>query len=487
MSLKQRVYLANAVLLAITVAGAVAMLWYSYKTEDLFSCIVDRHMPVYQAAEALEASLLNQKGYLSYYLMDNNSDWLSQLSRFQDQFSKKLKEVKPLVREPWEKEALHRIETEYGIYIASKDRVLSLYRRGDPGAGAALHREVRASFFRIFQLCEKFKTFHKENIDHAVSVSRKDANHLRYVSLLAIVTVVLLSMLINYIFSCHILEPIRKLAEEADRLGEGRTRGNEVTALKKSVLGLIEDAEQTHEELQRSRETLMQSEKMALLGKLAAGTAHSIRNPLTSIKMRLFSLGRSGEISPDQQEHIEVISGEIGHINKIVENFLEFARPPRLTMELESPSQVVDNTLRLLEQRLKSYGVTVTLLRPSPLPRTLLDPGQLKEVLANIIINACEAMSQGGQISITESEERASGSAGMAVIRIQDSGPGIPDQAKEQIFNPFFTTKEEGTGLGLSIAFNIVSEHGGCLALDQTASGAGACFIITLPFKEDRK
>lgn len=486
MSLRQRVYLANLVLLAITVAGAIVMIWYSYKTEALFSSIVDRHIPVYQTAEALETSLLNQKGYLSYYLLDNNPDWLLQLSRVQEQFSEQLKAARPLIREPWEKEALNRIETEYKIYIASKDKVIALYRKGDPGAGAALHREVRASFFRIFQLCEKAKTFHKENIDHAVAVSRSDANHLRYIALLAIVTVVLLSLLINYIFSCHILEPIRKLAEEADRMGGGRPSGNEMAYLKKSVLGLIEDAEQTHEELNKSRETLMQSEKMALLGKLAAGTAHSIRNPLTSIKMRLFSLGRSGEISPDQQEHLEVISGEISHINKIVENFLEFARPPRLTMAYESPSQVVDNTLRLLEQRLKSYGVTVTLIRQSPLAKTLVDGGQLKEVLANIIINACEAMAQGGQISISETEETGAGKVRKAVIRIQDSGPGIPDPLREQIFNPFFTTKDEGTGLGLSIAFNIISEHGGCLALDSAGAGRGACFIITLPLREKK-
>ena len=161
--------------------------------------------------------------------------------------------------------------------------------------------------------------------------------------------------------------------------------------------------------------------------------------PLTSIKMRLFSLGRSGQISPDQQEHLEVISGEIGHINKIVENFLEFARPPRLTMEQESPSRVVDNTLRLLEQRLKSYGVTVTLVRKAPLAKTLLDPGQLKEVLANIIINACEAMAQGGQISITEIGRRGGlVTGGTAVIRIRDSGPGIPDEAPGAGFQSLF-------------------------------------------------
>ncbi|MDD9301743.1 MAG: histidine kinase [Desulfobacter sp.] len=484
MSLKHRVYLANAILLGITVMGAVAMIWYTYKTEILFEDIVDRHLCVYQSAEALEASLLNQKGYLSYYLLDDNPEWIQQLLVLQAVFHQRLAKVKLLVEDPWEKEALLRVEKEYAVYITSKDKVLSLYKKGDPGAGAALHKEVRASFFRIFELCEKFKIFHKKNIDHAVDISQKDSNRLRYIALLAIVTVVLLSLLINYIFTSHILEPIRKLAEEADKIGHGRSFGNEVAALKDSVHGLIEDADQTHEELRRSRETLMQSEKMALLGKLAAGTAHSIRNPLTSIKMRLFSLGRAGSFSSAQQENINVISNEIGHINKIVENFLEFSSPPKLTMKKESPSQVVDNTLRLLEQRLKSFGVTVQLVRQTPLSEVLLDPGQLKEALANIIINACEAMEHGGKITITESQEEASGHKKVAVIRIQDTGPGILEEMAEKIFNPFFTTKEEGTGLGLSICFNIVSEHGGCLVLDSPP-GQGACFTITLPVNKE--
>ncbi len=484
MSLKQRVYFANAVLLGITVMGAIAMIWYTYKTEHLFCGIVERHIPMYQAAEALETSLLNQKGYLSYYLLDNNPEWLRQLADFKLNFERQLARAKPLVTKDWEKEALAGIESGYKTYIAAKDRVLALYEKGDPGAGAALHREVRANFFKIYALCETFKTAHKKAIDLTVENSHAYARNLRYMGLLAIVTVVLLSLLINYIFTRHILEPIRKLAAEADHSGEGRVSGNELAALKSSVHGLIENAEQTHAELVRSRESLMQSEKMALVGQLAAGTAHSIRNPLTSIKMRLFSLGRSKQLSQDQQENISVISSEIGHINKILENFLEFSRPPKLTMKAQSPSQVLDNTLRLLEQRLKSYGVTVQLVRSKPLACAMLDADQLKEALANIIINACEAMEKGGRITISETMNTINTDTDTAVIRIQDTGPGIPSAIQDKIFNPFFTTKEEGTGLGLSICFNIISEHGGCLMLDSQ-EGQGACFTITLPAGED--
>ena len=484
MSLRQRVYLANAVLLGITVMGTIAMIWYTYKTEDLFTGIVARHIPMYQAAESLETSLLNQKGYLSYYLLDKNPEWLRQLADFKQNFESQLASAKPLVTEDWEKKDLCQIESVYATYIAAKDRALALYEKGDPGAGAALHREVRANFFRIYELCEKFKTAHKKAIDLTVEDSRTDAQNLRYVGLLAIVTVVLLSLLINYIFTRHILEPIRKLAAEADHLGEGRVSGNELAALKSSVHGLIENAEQTHAELVRSRESLMQSEKMAMVGQLAAGTAHSIRNPLTSIKMRLFSLGRSNKLSQDQQENLSVISTEIGHINKILENFLEFSRPPKLTMKPHSPSQVVDNTLRLLDQRLKSYGVTVQIVRKGALDNVLLDAGQFKEVLANIIINACEAMEKGGQVTITETMDSINKNRDTAVIRIQDNGPGIPASIQDEVFHPFFTTKDDGTGLGLSICFNIISEHGGCLVLDSQ-EGQGACFTITLPARED--
>jgi signal transduction histidine kinase len=137
-----------------------------------------------------------------------------------------------------------------------------------------------------------------------------------------------------------------------------------------------------------------------------------------------------------------------------------------------------------LEQRLKSYGVTVHIVRSELLDDVLLDSGQFKEALVNIIINACEAMKKGGNITITETMDSINKNRDTAVIRIQDSGPGIPASIQDDVFNPFFTTKDDGTGLGLSICFNIISEHGGCLVLDSR-EGQGTCFTITLPAGED--
>jgi signal transduction histidine kinase len=196
--------------------------------------------------------------------------------------------------------------------------------------------------------------------------------------------------------------------------------------------------------------------------------------------MRLFSLDRTLELTSTQKEDFEVISDEIRHVDTIVQNFLEFSRPPKLKMQEISPSEVVDLVLQLMRHRLESYEVTVRISRTQKLPQIQADPELLKEVLVNLIENACEAMKGGGTIHIHE-EETSSPQTGKAIlIRVRDTGPGVPTALREKVFQPFFTTREEGTGLGLSIAARIAEQHGGRLELEATV-GSGASFVIALP------
>jgi signal transduction histidine kinase len=282
-----------------------------------------------------------------------------------------------------------------------------------------------------------------------------------------------------------VLVPIRLLAHTAGRDGGvSLDEPDEVKALGKKIQGLIESVDTTRIELEQSREHLLQSEKLAQIGKLAAGVAHSIRNPLTSVKMRLFTLERTLSLSTAQKEDFEVISEEIRHIDTIVGNFLEFSRPPKLKIQKASPSEVVDMAVQLLRHRIDSYGVTLELMRDRKLPEVDCDPEQLKEVLVNLIVNACEAMGDGGRILITEEEGTTDPMGRVVVIRVSDSGPGIPEVIREKIFEPFYTTKQEGTGLGLSIAAHIIQEHKGCLSVKCRAR-KGAVFTITLPCQEE--
>jgi signal transduction histidine kinase len=152
-------------------------------------------------------------------------------------------------------------------------------------------------------------------------------------------------------------------------------------------------------------------------------------------------------------------------------------------MQKVSPSEVVDLVLQLLGHRLKSYDVTIDLHRKHFLPEIQADPEQLKEVLVNLIINACEAMEGGGRIRIQEEERFVEPLGPVVVVRLTDSGSGIQDSIREQIFQPFFTTKDEGSGLGLSIAARIVANHGGWLDFISN-KGEGVTFEMTLPITE---
>jgi len=482
-SLRVRIYAMLSSLVFVTLVGGLVMVWYTYEMQDLLTQIVDKNLSAFQEAEALETALVNQKGFVSYYFLDGDPDWLRQLGEYRQIFKERLARARTLVETDQQREALARIETEYPRYIRLKDQVIALYREGQNQRGSELHNQVRSHFFKIIELCEKYKNLHAEQINREREQSRSQAEKLRVIAGTAMLAVLVLAVLLAFVLVNHILGPVRRLALEANPARESVDSRDEVKALSRTVRGLIEDMDFTQSELERSRETLLQAEKMALVGKLAAGTAHSIRNPLTSVSMRLFSLSRSLDLSPNQKEDFEVISKEIRHIDTIVQNFLEFARPPKLKMQKVSPSDVVDAVMQLLQHRVRSYDVNIRVEREHPLREIQVDPEQLREALVNLVINACEAMKEGGLILIQEEERFGEAVGSAVVIRVIDNGPGIPESIQARVFDPFFTTKEEGTGLGLSIAYRVIQEHGGQLDV-KSKEGEGTSFTITLPVRE---
>lgn len=459
------------------------MIWYTYRIEGLLSNIILKHMAAFEAAEALENALVNQKGFVSYYFMDQNPDWLRQLGEYRQIFKERLQAAKQISEGTFQRETLDRVEREYTLYIRAKDDVIDLYNLGQTMEGTALHQKVRDSFFKILALCNDYKGIHKKQIIEARENSRIRAHQLRIIAVAGLGISVLLALGLTLFLIKQILGPVHRLTMEVERHPNQNRKENEISALHRGVRGLLEDVDTTRQELEKSREHLLQSEKLALVGKLAAGMAHSIRNPFTSVKMRLFSLSRAMELTETQREDLSVISEEIRHIDTIVQNFLEFSRPPRLQIQRTSPSIVVDQALQLLVHRLKSYAVEVSVKREAPLPDILIDPEQLKEVFVNLIVNACEAMEHGGEILITENLTDVPGLGKSAIIRVIDNGPGIAESILEKVLQPFFTTKEEGTGLGLSIAARIIEEHQGRIEV-VSPKGQGTTFIITLPIED---
>jgi signal transduction histidine kinase len=234
--------------------------------------------------------------------------------------------------------------------------------------------------------------------------------------------------------------------------------------------------------LRNSQRVIERQEKLSSLGVLAAGVAHEIRNPLTSIKVRLFTQQQLLRPGSEELEDNLFLTGEISRLERIVKDFLAFARPSDPELSLVKMNQPMAELVALLRPSLAKQGVT---LREELAGEALIraDAAQLKQVLINLVTNAGEAMGHGGTITLrTRTERQRLGSRGLtrAVLEVADTGPGIPPETAKRLFDPFFTTKPSGTGLGLSIAARIIEKHGGTLEF-STELNRGTTFRILLP------
>jgi signal transduction histidine kinase len=239
----------------------------------------------------------------------------------------------------------------------------------------------------------------------------------------------------------------------------------------------------TRSSLERSRTRLLVAEKLASVGKLAASVAHEIRNPLTAMKMWLFSLQESVRGNPETDHKLGIISEEINRLDHIIRDFLEFSRPPALRCRAQQVDSVIRRTRELLAAALKERKVCVVQVPAPDLPSVMADAEQLKQVFVNLLINAADAMGDGGEIRIVTTAEKDVEGRGMVVVRICDSGPGMPEDVQSRIFEPFFSTKETGTGLGLCIAARIMVAHDGLLVL-ESSSEKGTIFAVWTPIAE---
>ena len=484
-SLRSKIMFAVCALVAIALLGGSTTVWMVHRMNRAVSSVIVSRVAALNVSQEMESSLGMQRGLLSYFYIDGNSEWLTQLDQHRFEFESWLKKAREFADSDRDREILNEIESKYIRYTNQREHVVELYREGKREEGYALHKDVRSPFFAIRDLCEQFKQAQYERVASLSEDIRLKVVFFDTAASIAMISAIGLGIALAVLLLNRVLVPIRLLALTAGRdEGGSLDEPDEVKALGAKIQGLVESIDITRIELEQSREHLLQSEKLAQIGKLAAGIAHSVRNPLTSVKMRLFTLERTLSLSAAEKEDFEVISEEISNIDTIVRNFLEFSRPPKLKIQKASPSEVVDMAVQLLRYRIESYGVTVELKRDRKLPQVDCDPEQLKEVLVNLIANACEAMGDGGRIVISEEEGKTEPVGRVVVIRVSDTGPGIPEAVRARIFEPFYTTKPEGTGLGLSIAARIIEDHKGFLSV-KCRPNKGTTFTITLPCQEE--
>ena len=244
---------------------------------------------------------------------------------------------------------------------------------------------------------------------------------------------------------------------------------------------LSETLAETNLQLQRVEAEARRAERLAALGQLSAGLAHEIRNPLGVIKGSAEMLSRKVEASqPLARELADNISSEVNRLNALVARFLDFARPSRLDLRPQRIPEIVEAALETVEQQLPGATVKVERRYAEGLPEILVDRQLCEQLFVNLILNAYQALEgREGQVRLEIVPEVSDGEAGIR-ISVEDDGPGVPAELREQIFNPFVTSKKDGVGLGLPIVAKIADDHRGWVRLEELhAPGAG--FRVFLP------
>jgi two-component system sensor histidine kinase HydH len=236
-------------------------------------------------------------------------------------------------------------------------------------------------------------------------------------------------------------------------------------------------------EIETLKREVERNRRLASIGKLAAGVAHEIRNPLSSIKGFATYFKEKFQASPEENKIAETMVYEAERLNRAVTQLLEFARPVSVEVGEVSLEELVSHSIKLVENdlRLKHIDYDIKILSDKRLIRT--DRDRMNQVLLNLYLNAIDAMESGGKLTVTVA---GAAKGGHVMIRVGDTGPGIPEDNMAHIFDPYFTTKNTGTGLGLAIVYRIIEALGGAVEVESD-SGKGTVFTLTIPCgkKED--
>jgi two-component system, NtrC family, sensor histidine kinase HydH len=260
------------------------------------------------------------------------------------------------------------------------------------------------------------------------------------------------------------------------------------------IAALIEVADRCALVIENSKlyQQMKERDRLAAIGEMSAGLAHEIRNPLAAIKGAIQYLDPR-KLPEDDREFLEIVIEEVNRLNGVVTQFLDYSRPLKPALAPTDVNEVLEKTFRLLEPEVPD-AVELALELADWVPRVHADAEQLKQVFLNLALNAFQAMPHGGRLAVTTRVARdelafwreGARRADVVEVRFRDSGPGIPEEVRESIFVPFYTTKEKGTGLGLAICQRIVKAHLGSIVVRSTA-GEGAEFLVSLPgLREER-
>jgi signal transduction histidine kinase len=483
----------SLLLLAVGVGAA----WYVHRLQRSVSDELRANVSSMRAAEELEILVREIRTQLDHFLMTKDRKYLETVPAFRQETERWLAEAEYWGVETREQELTARARAGHQRFFAEMDQLLS-----QPTTGL-LPEKIRGLIDdvlnrEILQPTHEYLDFNEVEVEQSIDQNQVFASRLVY-GLLLLGTCGSAAGVVAGVgfargFSRSLVQLSVPIRDAAGRLDEvvGPITFSATGDLKEleSVLHLIaQRIGAVIERLRQSEREVLRAEQLAAVGQMAAGMAHELRNPLTSMKI-LVQAAQSGDGAdignPDGRcglggRDLAVLEEEITRLERLTQSFLQFARPPQVEKKTLDVRPLVEQTIGMVASRAATTGTSIAYAPPAEPVTAAVDPGQFRQVLLNLLLNALDAVASGGAIRVG----LENGADGWLTLCVADTGHGVPDSLGARIFTPFVTTKETGLGLGLSICKRIAEAHGGEITAANRPEG-GAVFTLRLPASSQR-
>jgi signal transduction histidine kinase len=472
---------------AVLVVIAFGAAWYVRDSQRNVSTMIESHVASVHAAQELEISLREIHVQFDRYLITGQRDHLVSVPRLQKRAEEALNGAWNQATTDDERRLMGRVDEGFKHFFEEYHR----YEREPPPQGQGKYIKVLELVDTelvpaILAPAREYLALNQRMLKHATQTNQELSQRLT-VGLIGLgvcgsAAGLLGGWVIAVSLRRSLLDTDRVLRDTAAQLGEaahiipdtrpGAEAGTTLQQVTQAAAAVMNRLKQTERDALRA-------EQLAWVGQMAAGIAHEVRNPLTVIKLLVQAATDPRRATGFRPKDLHVLEGEILRLEQIISMFLDFARPPRPYKKAIAIRELLNECLAGVRARAELQGIEVKLDLPSEIPVIDADPGQMQQVLYNLMFNALDVLASGGAIRVTVSVQGLPDPE-RVTIQIADSGPGLPAGLEERIFDPFVSTKETGLGLGLSICRRIVEAHGGSITAGNSSLG-GAVFEVRLP------
>ncbi len=453
----------------------IVLLVITNKMQDLHGGNLLENLSSIAAAYNVENSLLNIKELKSNYMLDGNKKWLKQFDEKVEQFNFWYNEAFQVVNSEEERDILSIMSLEFSSYMKAHKKIMDLAESGkkDQAVSLLLIKSMK-HFEAIYNGCEKLIAGNRNAITESEIKLKRYISISRNLGYIVILFFIILGVLLVIVITKSIVDPIREIELASDRLMPSSTKKVEIEKLRERFQLMMDT-------LTANQQKLIVSERRAAIGEIAAGISHELNNPIGIISGFAELLLHKKQLTNDDLEHIRDIHSEAVRCKKLIGDMLDFARTPAPNYIMNNLKNIILETVKLLKNQEKYIKINFDTACIVDDTEMEIDAVQIKQVLLNILINACEAMNYSGKIKL-----RLSYTPGYAEVRIADDGPGICDDEIRKIFNPFYSTKTKGVGLGLAICRDIIEKHNGTIEVNA-GSENGSEFVIVIPRVKNEK